>query len=143
MFDSIRHRIPITIPVGGGVSNFVLENNVPVSKIILPKLLFINTHLTVAISLTIIRRINLGSSSDPEDDGIINTTVVSQTISAGGTYTYTPDVNMHVDVDTPYVQHILSASHADGVETPILQILVSGVYDATTRSNLLNFSRAP
>lgn len=143
MIQSVRHRIPQTIPVGAGLADLVLEDNLSVQQVIQPKILFVNTHPTVDVELTITRYTDLGVSSDPEDDGSFSTEVVSaQTVTAAnGQFIYEPDLNLHQDTTAPLVQHKVSISHADPAETPIVQIFVSGFTDVVTREKILNFTR--
>ena len=143
MLQSVRHRVPVTVPVGAGIADLVLEDNLPLLQVLQPVLLFVNTHPTLAVTRTVTRRMDLGVSADPEDDGVFDTEVVSAiTISAnGGEYIYEPPVNLVQGTTAPLVQHLVDLSHLDVAETPIVQILVSGMSDIATRENILNFTR--
>lgn len=144
MLSSVRHRIPFTVIPSTGISDSVLETALPVDQVLLPILVFINTHPTVPVVLTIVRRLDLGMSADPEDDGSFDVTVVdAQTVPAGGQLEVSIALNLLTNTDTPYVAHLLTMTHSDPDESAIVQLLVSGVYDDTTRTNILNFSRSP
>lgn len=143
MIQSVRHRIPQTVPTGAGITDLVLEDNLPVTQVLQPVLLFVNTHPTIDIVLTVRRKVDLGVSADPEDDGVYETIVVNAVTvpAASGQYVYTPPLNLAQGSTAPFIQHLIDLSHADGAETPIVQIIASGIVDIATRENILNFTR--
>jgi hypothetical protein len=127
------------------LANVIVEDSLPVTQVLQPTFLFINTHPTEDVVLTIVRGVDLGVSVDPEDDGIFETEVVSAVtiLAGGGEFTYEPPINLVQGSDTPLVQHVLELSHASVTDTVIVQLIVSGIAEVSTRANLLNFTRAP
>lgn len=142
MLVAVNHRITSTVPADGAVAAFAVEDNLPYTEILAPaKLLFINFG-TEDVTVTIVRRLDLGSSADPEDDGSNDETVVdAATITAGESYSYDPGGPLRAAEDTPYLEHRVSYSGSGNAEDNIVHLLVRGAAEETTRSNILNFQR--
>ncbi len=142
MFSPVLHRIPYTVPTGAGTVNSVLETRLATVPVLDVTLLFINTHPSASVDLTIVERIDLGVSDDAEDDGVIVTTVVDVTIEAGERYTYTPPMALSIYTDTPSVEHLISLVHEELTEQVLVQLFVCGKIETTVRTNIDVFSRS-
>lgn len=150
MLEASVVRQPFTIEADGGViTNQVLEDALDVTEMLDVKVVFVNTHATQEVDITLVRTVDLGSSTDPEDDGIFSVTEVdAETITAGGQYVYTPGVNQWVVFDDDAeqtVKHYFSAAHTDsGLDDDdvIIQVLIVGKVESVTRTNIPNFTRS-
>jgi len=136
-------REAYTVPAGGTLTGQVVEDALSVTEVLLPKLVFINFHDSDAVTLTITRLTDLGVSGDPEDDGSVTESLVTdQSIAAGESYTYTPDFqNLVAAQSTPCVQHLLAFDNGGGSEDIIVQMFISGMVEEATRTTILQYER--
>jgi len=143
MLAAVNTRVPFTVPAGGSLVGQVVEDSLAVDEVLQPRLVFTNFG-SEDVDLTITRTLNLGVSANPEDDGSNTETVVSaQTIAAGESFTYTPDYQaLLVHSDTPYVEHTLAFDGSATTVDNIIQMIISGTAEETTRTNILSYTRS-
>lgn len=145
MQSAYEQRIAFSVPIAGATAVYTLESNLNDDEVLNPSLVFVNFG-TEAVELTIVRRIDLGVSADPEDNGTLDETVVDAvSIAVGESYTYEPDFkNLIVKDSTPSVEHLITL---DGSNLPttainIVQLFVSGQVEETSRTNILSYERS-
>lgn len=141
--QAINNRHPYTVPHGDSLDDQVVENSLNVEELLLPKLIFYNTHDTQSVTLTLYYIIDLGISAVPEDNGTITITpVTAQPIAALTRYVYTPDFqSLKQYTSTPSITHYVTLANA-GAEDVIVQMIMSGVAEVATRVNILNFQKS-
>ena len=151
MLEAKVIRNPYTVVAAGGtIDDEVLEDALPVTELMDVKILFVNTHASQSIDLTIKRTIDLGTSMVPEDDGSFDVTeVTAEAIVAGAQYLYEPAIHHFMQFDAsasqPIIQHKVSIAHSDSGdddEDVIVQAFVVGKVESVTRNTIPNFEKA-
>jgi len=151
MLEARILRQPYTVDADGGtVTDEALEDILSDTEMLDVTVLFVNTHASQSIDLTIVRTIDLGTSAVAEDDGSFDVTEVdTETIAAGEQYLYEPKVKHFMVFDgsanQSTIEHKVSIAHTDAEdddEDAIVQVFLMGKIEAVTRNTIPNFERA-
>lgn len=128
---------PIEVPANSEAL-LLVENNLNIDEVLFPKLIVSNFG-TETLEVSIVRKIDLGSSDDPRYNGYVQDTVLDWTeVESGKSLEHTPSGSL-TSGGYPTITHTV---HVRGVDTEaenIVQVFVLGCTEDTVKSGLLSY----
>lgn len=126
----------------GESREFILEDSMSVSPVLIPKLLFLNTS-TQQIDLEVIFKLDYGESGDELATGSFEKSLLVKTIDQGEYQEIKFQLaNLSKFQVVPAITHTIVLSNA-GTEEAIVRFLLTGMFEELLHTNTNKFVKLP